>query len=71
MSREEEQSPRGGTQSDEYRHADPRDLVEEDGTVIAGPGGTPQEELSIEERKELGERFRRDRDEDDPQPGLR
>ena len=45
--------PRGGEQSDEYRHADPRTIVEEGGTAMTGPGGTPQENLSIEERKEL------------------
>ena len=28
-------------QSDEYRHADPRELVEEGGTTMAGPGGAP------------------------------
>ncbi|HEV2903147.1 MAG TPA: hypothetical protein VGW30_07775 [Gaiellaceae bacterium] len=27
--------PRGGMQSDEYRHADPRDVVEEGGTTMA------------------------------------
>ena len=43
--------PRGGVQSGEYRHADPRELVEEDGTVMAGPGGTPQEGESVEERR--------------------
>ena len=43
--------PRGGVQSDEYRHADPRDLVEEDGTVMSGPGGAPQEETSPDERR--------------------
>jgi hypothetical protein len=43
--------PRGGVQSDEYRHADPRDLVEEGGTVMAGPGGAPQEGESVEERR--------------------
>ena len=46
-----EGDPRGGIQSDEYRHADPRDLVEEGGTVMAGPGGAPQEGLSVEERR--------------------
>ena len=46
-----EGDPRGGLQSDEYRHADPRDLVEEDGTVMAGPGGSPQEGESVEERR--------------------
>ena len=44
--------PRGGTQSDEYRHADPREMVEEDGTVMSGPGGAPQEGLSADERRE-------------------
>jgi hypothetical protein len=50
--------PRGGTQSDEYRHADPRDVVEQGGTVMSGPGGAPQEGLSVEERRD------RDRQED-------
>jgi hypothetical protein len=45
--------PRGGTQSDEYRHADPRDVVEEGGTTMSGPGGAPQEGLSVEERRGL------------------
>jgi hypothetical protein len=45
--------PRGGTQSDEYRHADPRDVVEEGGTTMSGPGGAPQEDLSVEERRGL------------------
>lgn len=43
--------PRGGVQGDEYRHADPRDVVEEDGTVMSGPGGAPQEETTPEERQ--------------------
>jgi len=45
--------PRGGTQSDEYRHADPRDLVEEGGVTMSGPGGAPQEGLSVEERRDV------------------
>jgi hypothetical protein len=45
-----EGDPRGGVQSDEYRSADPRDVVEEEGTVMAGPGGAPQEDASPEER---------------------
>jgi hypothetical protein len=45
--------PRGGTQSDEYRHADPREVVEEGGTTMSGPGGAPQEGLSTEERRGL------------------
>jgi hypothetical protein len=44
--------PRGGVQSDEYRHADPRELVEEDGVVMSGPGGAPQEGESASERRE-------------------
>jgi hypothetical protein len=46
-----EGDPRGGVQSDEYRHADPRELVEEDGVVMSGPGGAPQEGESVEERR--------------------
>jgi len=30
-------------QSEEYRTADPRDIVEQDGVVMAAPGGTPQD----------------------------
>jgi hypothetical protein len=45
--------PRGGLQTDEYRHADPRDVVEEGGTTMSGPGGAPQEGLSVEERRGL------------------
>ena len=48
-----EDDPRGGTQSDEYRHADPREVVEEGGTVMSGPAGAPQEGLSPEERRQL------------------
>jgi len=53
MSEKDEKTadPRGGVQSDEYRHADPRELVEEGGTVMAGPGGAPQEGESVEERR--------------------
>jgi len=43
--------PRGGLQSEEYRLADPRDLVEEGGVTMAGPGGAPQEGESPEERR--------------------
>jgi hypothetical protein len=47
-----EGDPRGGVQSDDYRAADPRDVVEEGGTVMSGPGGAPQEGESVEERRE-------------------
>jgi hypothetical protein len=46
-----EGDPRGGLQSGEYRTADPREVVEEDGTVMSGPGGAPQEGESVEERR--------------------
>jgi hypothetical protein len=46
-----EGDPRGGAQSREYRTADPRDVVEDDGTVMAAPGGAPREETSPEERR--------------------
>jgi hypothetical protein len=48
---EVEGDPRGGLQSDEYRHADPRDLIEEEGVVMGGPAGAPQEGESVEERR--------------------
>jgi hypothetical protein len=47
-----EGDPRGGLQSEEYRHADPRDVVEEDGVVMSGPGGAPQEGETVDERRE-------------------
>jgi hypothetical protein len=43
---------RGGLQSEEYRHADPRDVLVDEGVAMGGPGGTPQEETSPEERRE-------------------
>jgi hypothetical protein len=44
--------PRGGVQSDEYRHARPEDVVEEDGVVMAGPGGAPATDETVEEQRE-------------------
>jgi hypothetical protein len=49
---ERSDDPRGGLQSDEYRAADPRDVVEEGGTVMSGPGGAPQEDMSPTERRD-------------------
>jgi hypothetical protein len=49
---EVEGDPRGGLQSDEYRHADPRELVTEGDVTMGGPGGAPQEGLSPDERRE-------------------
>jgi hypothetical protein len=43
--------PRGGLQDEAYRHADPRELVEAEGTAMSGPGGAPQEDTDAEERR--------------------
>jgi hypothetical protein len=48
---EREGDPRGGLQSESYRQADPRDLIEEEGVVMGAPGGAPQEEEPVEERR--------------------
>jgi hypothetical protein len=47
-----EGDPRGGVQSDEYRTADPRELVDDEGVVMSGPGGARQEDKSPEERRQ-------------------
>lgn len=47
-----EGDPRGGVQSDEYRHADPREVVVDEGVAMSGPGGAPQEGTSVNERRE-------------------
>ena len=44
--------PRGGVQSEEYRQADPREIVEEGGVAMSGPGGAPQEATTPDERRE-------------------
>jgi hypothetical protein len=44
--------PRGGVQSDEYRHAAPVEVVEDTGVAMGGPGGSVPEELSADERRE-------------------
>lgn len=44
------EDPRGGLQTPEYRTADPRDIVEQEGTVMGGPGGAPQDGRSPEGR---------------------
>jgi hypothetical protein len=46
-----EGDPRGGLQSQEYREAEPRDIVVEEGVAMSGPGGSPQEGESVEERR--------------------
>ena len=44
--------PRGGLQDESYRNADPRDVVEAEGTAMSGPGGAPQEGTSPDERRD-------------------
>jgi hypothetical protein len=44
--------PRGGVQSDEYRHARPEDVVEERDLAMGGPAGAPAEGGTVEERRE-------------------
>ena len=44
--------PRGGVQSNRYRHAEPTDLVDDEGPAMMGPGGTPQDGSTAEERRE-------------------
>ncbi len=46
-----EGDPRGGLQSEDYRHSDPRELVEDEGVVMSGPAGALQEGESVEERR--------------------
>jgi hypothetical protein len=45
-----EGDPRGGVQDGEYRHADPREIVE-NGLAMSGPAGAPQEDTTAEERR--------------------
>ena len=44
--------PRGGVQSEEYRHARPEDVVEEGDVAMGGPGGAPADEVGADERRE-------------------
>jgi hypothetical protein len=44
--------PRGGVQGDDYRHARPEDVVEEDGVVMSGPGGGPATDETVEDQRE-------------------
>ena len=67
-----EGDPRGGVQSDDYRVADPRELVDEDGVVMSGPGGAPQEGKTPEERRRESQRERAETEERakrEPEPG--
>jgi len=47
-----EGDPRGGVQSDGYRHADPREIVTDESVAMSGPGGAPQEGTSPAARRD-------------------
>ncbi len=44
--------PRGGVQSDAYRHAAPVEVVEDAGVAMGGRGGAVPDELTPDERRE-------------------
>jgi hypothetical protein len=44
--------PRGGVQGPEFRHATPVEIVEDAGVAMGGPGGTPPEDATPDERRE-------------------
>jgi hypothetical protein len=48
--------PRGGVQSEEYRHAAPVEIVEDAGVAMGGPGGAVPEDLTPDERRERDRR---------------
>ena len=43
--------PRGGVQSDAYRHGEPTEIVSEGDVAMSGPGGAPQEDTTPDERR--------------------
>jgi len=49
---ERDDDPRGGVQSRQYRHAEPTELVDDQGAAMMGPGGTPHDESSPDERRD-------------------
>jgi hypothetical protein len=44
--------PRGGVQSDDYRHATPVEVVEDAGVAMGGPGGAPPDDSTPDERRD-------------------
>ena len=49
---EREGDPRGGLQDPQYRGAAPTDVVEADGVAMSGPGGSPADGQSADERRD-------------------
>lgn len=52
--------PRGGYQDEEYRTAEPTELVDTGGRAMMGPGGAPQEGKDAEELQRHNEEWRRE-----------
>jgi len=46
-----EGDPRGGVQSDEYRHAEPSEVVTDEGVAMSGPAGAVQDGSTPDERR--------------------
>jgi hypothetical protein len=53
---EVEGDPRGGLQDQQYRVADPREVVEAEDVTMSGPGGAPQEDTAPEKRRDQDRR---------------
>ncbi|MBD0291843.1 MAG: hypothetical protein ICV74_11350 [Thermoleophilia bacterium] len=53
-----EGDPRGGVQSEAYRSADPRDVIQEGDVLMSGPAGAPQDDVSLAERREESAKMR-------------
>ncbi|MBD0291306.1 MAG: hypothetical protein ICV74_08630 [Thermoleophilia bacterium] len=54
-----EGDPRGGVQSEAYRSADPRDVVQEGDVLMSGPEGAKQDDTSLAERREASAEMRK------------
>lgn len=52
--------PRGGYQDEEYRTAEPTELVDTGGQAMMGPGGAPQEGEDAQELQRHTEEWRRE-----------
>jgi hypothetical protein len=47
-----EGDPRGGVQDPAYRTSGPDEVVEAEGVAMAGPGGSPEDDSSPDERRD-------------------
>jgi hypothetical protein len=51
MSEQAEEHAPDPRRTNEYVSADPRTVVEDEGVVMGAPGGAPQEDESVDERR--------------------